>query len=99
MNTQAKGAANERRVLKELLADGWVATRARLMGSYDIMALKAGERPMLVQVKSGARPYAHFLPKDRAELILCAERAGAVAMLAWVPPRRATEWLDQAVWP
>lgn len=94
------GRERERQVAKRLTADGWVVLKGTTYGVADLAAMKAGERPMLVEVKSTAGgAYERFGPADRAKLRAEAGRAGAVAMLAWWPPRGQLHLLDEAVWP
>lgn len=103
---RAKGDRAEYRVRDELLADGWYVSRAAgSLGAADFVALKRGERPQLLQVKSTASgPFSDFGPKKRDELRQIASAAGAVAMLAYVPPtprggkKVPTRYLDETVW-
>lgn len=86
---------------KELERGGWwVARAAGSLGDADLIALKAGETPQMIEVKStAAGPYHSFGPKDRAELLAAAERAGAEPMLVWWPPRKPAEWIEDESWP
>lgn len=54
-------------------------------GCFDIVWLRPGERPALIQCKSTVSPYAHFLPEDRAAAVEQAVAAGADAFLLWWP--------------
>lgn len=77
-----------------------MARAAGSLGDADLVALKAGCEPQMVEVKSTSRgPYHSFGPKDRAELVAAAERAGAIAILCWWPPRKQPEWIPSSVWP
>lgn len=95
------GADRERQVKKLLEADGFYVTKAGgSLGVADLVALKAGCAPRLVQVKStSAGPFSDFGPDDRAKLRLVARDAGAVAELAWWPPRKPCRWLLEPTWP
>lgn len=97
----SRGIVRERQVKELLVEDGWwVARAAGSFGDADLVALKAGHRPLMVEVKtSAAGPYAHFLPRDRVEIKAAAELAGAEAWLAWHPPRGKLTWLPQSAWP
>jgi Holliday junction resolvase len=97
----SKGIVRERQVMTTLRASRWVVYRAAgSHGCADLVALRAGEAPWLVQVKgTAAGPYEHFGPAERAELAAEAEQAGAVAMLCWWPPRRPARWIPADEWP
>jgi Holliday junction resolvase len=81
--------------------DGWLAFRAPAsLGVADVIALRAGSRPQLVEVKStAAGPYEHFRPADRAELRAAAELAGADAVLAYWPKNGALRFIPANEWP
>jgi Holliday junction resolvase len=96
-----RGTRRERQV-RDLLADrGWVAFRAPAsLGCADVVALRDGSRPRLVEVKSTAQgPYEHFGPDNRRRLSAAARTAGADALLAWWPPRGELQWFPEEVWP
>lgn len=97
----SRGVQRERAVRDWLRDRDWVAFRAPAsLGCADVVALKAGERPMLVEVKSTAGgPYERFGPDARAKLAMAAELAGAVAYLVWWPPRSETQWIPSDAWP
>jgi len=97
----SRGIRRERQV-RQLLEqdDWWVCRAAGSFGDADLVALKAGKRPLLVEVKSDVRgPYEHFGPKDRADILFAAELAGAEAVLCWWPPRGQPRWLPSSEWP
>jgi Holliday junction resolvase len=97
----SRGITRER-ALKAVLEsqDHFVVRAAGSLGNADLVALKAGKRPMLIEVKSDAhRPYTHFGPARRAELRLAAELAGADAWLVWWPPYRDPVWISSDSWP
>ena len=96
-----RGVQRERSVRDLLIASGWVAFRAPAsLGVADVIALKAGQRPKMIEVKSTAGgPYERFSPADRAELRLAAELAGAEALLAYWPSRKSLQWIPSDSWP
>ncbi len=95
------GIARERQVRRVLeLDDYWVCRAAGSLGDADLVALKAGRRPLLVEVKAtAAGPYHGFSPKDRADLLFAANLAGADAVLAWHPSRGKLAWIPSDSWP
>lgn len=101
MSGSARGPQRERAVRDWLLERDWVVVRAAgSLGSVDLVALKAGQRPRLIEVKANARgPYHSFGPADRADLSLRALWADADAYLAWWPPRGALRWIHESEWP
>lgn len=100
-NNKAAGTRRENQVRDLLAAEGWVVMRAPAsIGAADLIALKAGELPRLVQVKANTgNPYKTFGPKERRELMDVAEQAGGIAELCHWPPHGACNWLGSAVWP
>lgn len=97
----SRGIQRERAVRDHLRDRDWLAFRAPAsLGVADVVALKAGKRPMLVEVKSTAQgPYEHFGPADRAKLSLAGRLAGADVCLAWWPPRGELRWIAEYEWP
>lgn len=97
----SRGIQRERAVRHLLRDEDWIAFRAPAsLGCADVIALKAGARPWLVEVKStAAGPYEHFSPADRDKLALAARMAGADAWLAWWPPRGKLRWIPESEWP
>lgn len=96
----SRGIDRERDVKRNLEArDYWVARAAGSLGDADLVALKAGKRPLLVEVKSTIHPYDHFGPKDRADLLFAASIAGADVVLAWWPSRGKLRWIPPDEWP
>lgn len=79
----------------------WLAFRTPAsLGVADVIALKDGHRPRLIEVKSTAGgPYERFGPKERAALSFAAKLAGGEALLAWWPPRGRLIFIPEAEWP
>jgi Holliday junction resolvase len=93
---------NRERQVKALLEDEgfWVARAAGSLGDADLVALKVGHTPRLIEVKSTAGgPYERFGPADRQRLFAAANVAGAIAWLAWWPPRKPLRWIAASDWP
>lgn len=100
----SRGIDRERQVRRHLESpEGggwWCARAAGSLGDADIVALKVGKRPRLIEVKSSAKgPFEHFRPPDRAELLQAAGLAGADAELAYWPPRGELRFLRPDEWP
>lgn len=97
----SRGHDRERAVKAVLLSqDWWVCRAAGSLGDADLVALKEGRRPLLVEVKStAAGPYHSFGPQDRLALLLAGSIAGADVTLAWWPPRGKLRWLPASEWP
>lgn len=84
----------------KLRDEDWLVVRAAgSFGCADLVALKDGKRPLLVEVKSTISPYSHFLPADRERLRKAAELAGADATLAWWPSRGQLRYIPSYEWP
>ncbi len=96
-----RGIQRERAVRDKLRDDDWLAFRAPAsLGVADVVALKDGARPRLIEVKSTHRgPYHSFGPADRKRLRLAARIAGADAYLVWWPSRGAMRWIHSSEWP
>lgn len=96
-----RGIDRERKVRDWLQErDWWVCRAAGSLGDADLIALKHGHRPLMVEVKSTAQgPYEHFGPQDRRNLLFAAEMAGADAELAWWPPRGQLRFIPSSEWP
>lgn len=96
---RGRGRSRELAVRDWLRAQGWV-TRRLADGPADLVALRCGLRPLLVQVKSTAGgPWEHFRPEDRIALEHEAIAAGADATLAYWPPRGRLRWYASTEWP
>ena len=97
----SRGIQRERQVRKLLEQDGWWVCRAAgSLGDADLVALKSGHSPRLIEVKSTARgPWHGFGPKQRKELMLAAYKTGAYAQLCWWPPRKEPKWIPSGLWP
>lgn len=100
MRGGAAGRSRERQVAERLRSEGWCVIRGTTYGVADLAALRAGETPMIVEVKSTAvSPYEHFGPAARETLALEAARAGARAVLAWWAPRKPLVLIPSSEWP
>lgn len=97
----SRGHQRERDLVAFLRGNDWIAFRAPAsLGVADVVALKDGVRPRLIEVKSTAQgPYEHFGPADRARLGLAARMAGADAWLVWHPPYGERRWIAESEWP
>jgi len=97
----SRGHDRERQVRQQLELDGWVVVRAAgSLGVVDLIALKRGERPRLIEVKSTAgSPYERFGPAKRLQLAHVADLADADALLAWWPPNGELHLIDSSNWP
>lgn len=97
----SRGTQRERAVRLWLEArDYWVCRAAGSLGDADLVALKVGQPPLLIEVKSTARsPFHSFGPKSRADLLFAAELAGAKAILAHWPPYGKLTWIEPDSWP
>lgn len=98
----ANGYAKERRLRVLLEEEGWWTARAAgSLGDADVLALKAGERPRMYEVKANkdGGPYMNFRKADREELRLAAEKAGADAILAYWPARGGLRFIPASEWP
>ncbi len=101
VNGRERGIKRERQVRDVLAKDDWLAFRAPAsLGCADVIALREGSRPRLIEVKStAAGPYHSFGPAARVRLRLAAQMAGADALLAWWPSRGSLRWIPETEWP
>lgn len=101
MHRVSRGHDRERAVKALLEDEDWYVTRAAgSLGDADLVALRAGSRPRLIEVKSTAGgPYERFSPKERLDLLFAADVAGAEAWLCWWPPRGKPRWISADEWP
>ena len=96
-----RGISRERALKRVLESQDWfVARAAGSLGDADLVALRAGDRPRLIEVKSTqAGPFHSFGPAKREELKLAGRIAGAEVWLVWWPVRRDPVWLAPESWP
>lgn len=105
MNTAAKGNKAELDAWEWLEAQGWfVGTRRkgrREKGPGDHLAVRDGERPMLVEVKESKRsPWQDFPPAERATMLDCAKRHSLVPVLIWrSAPSKPFAMIESFDWP
>lgn len=96
----SRGINRERQVRVVLEDDDWFVVRAAgSLGSVDLVALKVGRQPRLLEVKSTIGPYDHFGPADRADLSFAAQLSGGVAELAWWPKHGKLRFIAEVEWP
>lgn len=97
----SRGIQRERMVRDWLADRDWLTFRAPAsLGVADVIALRDGDRPRLIEVKSTHRgPFHSFGPADRVRLLAAARIAGADPWLAWWSPRGHLHWIGPADWP
>lgn len=90
-----------RRYLESEKGGKWFVIKAGgSLGDADLVALKRGHRGMMMEVKSTAGgPYERFGPKDRAEILSAAEKAGLDPWLVYWPPRKKMKFIGPVDWP
>lgn len=96
-----RGRQRERDLKRQLEEKGyWVVKAGGSLGDADLVALKAGERGKMIEVKSTTDgPYKSFGPKDREDLYNAAQKAGLEPYLVWWPPRKEAKWFNWTMWP
>ena len=103
MSRQSRGAARERIVAEELRAEGWIVKgTGDAHGAIDLIALKRGERPRVLQIKGNVAggPFMNFRQPERSLIQQEALQADADAWLVYAPPdRKAPRWLHPGEWP
>lgn len=101
MSAKGRGIARERQMVKWYQDRGYVAFRSPAsLGAADVVALRAGFAPRLVEVKATADgPYKTFGPAARARLSALAKEAGGVALLAWWPANKPLRLITELEWP
>lgn len=100
MSAGSRGSARERQVGRLAVERAWVVYRAAgSHGNADLVALRRGSVPLLIQVKGSAGgPFEHFGPDDRFALMVEARACGARAFLAWWPSRKPLRWYIAPAW-
>lgn len=95
------GTKREHQVRDVLRDDDWLVIRTPgSKGAMDLIAIRDGNRPRLVQVKgTAAGPFSDFGPAAREKLRGEAKLGGADALLAWWPKRGKLHWFDESEWP
>jgi hypothetical protein len=99
-NAAKRGRDREAKLVDLLNADDscWAVRAAS--GVVDVVVTCAEARSRFVQVKSTSRPYEHFGPRERAELLAVCERCDASPWLVWWPLRvKNPVWIPSARWP
>lgn len=100
----ARGRQRERdvrRYLESKEGGEWFVIKAGgSLGDADLVALKRGGRGMMLEVKSTAGgPFERFGPKDRADLLAAARKAGLDPYLVYWPPRKKMKFIGPINWP
>lgn len=98
----SRGIDRERRVRDWLVDqdDPWFVIRAAgSLGVADLVALRAGSRPLLIECKSTVKPFSHFGPDARERMRIAGRIAGADPVLVWWPKGGAMRWLHEREWP
>lgn len=102
MSAASRGHARERKLRELLDAEGWWTCRAAgSLGDADIVALRQGELPRIIEVKANVAggPFMNFRGPEREALIEAAVRAGAIPWLVYWPSRKPPRWISAAEWP
>lgn len=105
MSAKARGAARERVVADLLREMDWVCKgTGDAHGHIDLIALKRGERPMVLQIKGTLTPFDHFRPAERDAFLTEVAAAGwpeaLDAYLVWAPPdRKPPRFIAPEHWP
>jgi Holliday junction resolvase len=97
-NNRRFGAQRERQVIDLLRKEGWEVL-GNTHGPYDAIAIRDGDWPRLVEVKSSLKPYDDFGPAKRLELAERACRAGANAWLFHWPKHGSLARIEEKDWP
>lgn len=99
---KAAGTYVEKKVVNKYKSEGWISFRVNVsIRTYDIVSLKAGNKPRLIEVKSNVDggPYKSFGPAKRKALKAAAKQAGAEAILAYWPPQSNLIEIPSSLWP
>lgn len=98
-NARLIGAKKERDSVRFKRAQGWVAIH-NTHGPFDVLAVKSGHRPQLIEVKYGPTPFSSYPPHERALTIAAALQAGGDAVLHFWK-HRASEPIEihSSEWP
>lgn len=97
-----KGSEYERATVDILKRLGYAVVRTLASRSpLDLIAMKAGSIPLLIQVKYGkGNRFLNFAPAAREALVASAARAGGEALLCrWYPDAPVPEWIPPSDWP
>ena len=99
-NTARRGNAAELRVQKYHQEQGWVCGQRRHVGGAgDLLCVHPRYRNRVLEVKATQRPFDHFGPKDRSELLELADRIDADPLLAWSPTPSRIVLIPSSQWP
>jgi hypothetical protein len=88
-------------VAQRLQADGWlVASRRHVGGAGDLLAVRIGHRPLLIEVKSRLNVWEGFRRADRLALVRVAGLFNCSPLLcSWPPGQAEPDWLGPDEWP
>jgi Holliday junction resolvase len=98
----SKGHDRERTLKRQLEdEDWWVARAAGSLGDADLVALKVGYIPRIIEVKANRSggPYMNFRKRERGDLKAAAQMAGALAELCYWPPHKQPRFIPADEWP
>lgn len=100
-NRKAAGSSRERQLRDQLRNEGWVVYKGGgSLGPADLVCLKRGRQPMLIQSKANVgSPWKNFGRSERQLLYEEARQAGALAFLVHWPPHGRQAWLHSSEWP
>jgi hypothetical protein len=96
---QRMGRERELAVAEVLRTQYGMVSYRLAWGNADVIGLKAGERPLLVQVKATARAWERFTPVERSALLHEALMAGAHCVLAHWPRHGRLTFYGPDEWP
>jgi Holliday junction resolvase len=94
----ARGAERERELAKLWRSDGWQVFRSA--GSHspaDLICLKRGHEPRLLQLKTGRRRWPSR--DERVALSVTAKAGGALPLIVFWQPRQKPEYVLEGDWP
>lgn len=96
-----RGIQRERQMAEVIGESGWWVLRAAgSLGVADLVCLKAGHRPMMLEIKSNSgSPFAGFGPDKRAALLAAARQAGAQPFLVNWPKHGQPTYYGIDEWP
>ena len=84
-----------------MAADNWWCIRAAgSHGVADLICLKDGHKPMMLEIKSNSgSPFANFGPAKRQALLVAARQSGANCFLVNWAKNKDPVWIPPGDWP